>query len=166
MGGSGAREMLGPGLGEGGPTADGPQDPSPRSLTFAHGEGRSPGTGGGGFAGCGGGGGGPASRLTERTRQWLPGPWFCGAFQEERSLFSSRGGGTGGGQEGGGAGLYKGTAPASAGFFPLKGAGGALASNCRRGSAERPPPKGEARRRRLGGDSAARTRSLPRPPRT
>ena len=32
---------------------------------------------------------GPASRLRERTRQSSPGPWFCGAFQEERSLFSS-----------------------------------------------------------------------------
>lgn len=83
---------------------------------------------------------------------------------EERSLFSSRGGGPGGGPEGGGARPYKDSAPPSVGFSPLPGREAARRPIAGEELRERPPPKGEARRRLLGGDAAARARALPGTP--
>lgn len=86
-------------------------------------------------------GGGLASRLRERTRESSLPPWFCGAFQEERSLLSSRVGG----EEGGVPGLYKVNAPPSTGFFLLLGLrrpGVQLqARNCGSGRPQRQSPE-------------------------
>lgn len=110
-------------------------------------------------------GSGLASGLRERTQRSSPPPRFCGAFQAERSLFSSRGGGTGGGKEGG-IKPYKGRAPPSAGFFPLQEPEAFWCPIAGDELWERPPPKGEAGRRLVGGDSAGRTRALLHPLRT
>lgn len=110
--------------------------------------------------------GGLASGVRERTRQSSPAPCVCGAFQEERCLLSSRGGGARGGQWRGGAGPYRSTAPPSVGFFSFVGSRGPRRPIAGEEPCKRRSPKGEGWRRRLGGDRAARTRSLPRPLRT
>lgn len=126
-------EMLGPGAAG----SAGPQAPSPCSQAFARGEARSPGTGGPGLAGwrrraVGG-------RAEGANAEAVTTGGFCGAFQEERRLLSSRVGGTGGS---GRCRPYKGTAPPSAGFVPFAGAAGARAANGRRVTAAAAAPKG------------------------
>lgn len=63
-------------------------------------------------------GGGRASGLRERTRPSSPGPRFCGAFQEERSLFSSEGAAQGAGRREAAPGLIKAPRQPPPGFFP------------------------------------------------
>lgn len=76
-------------------------------------------------------GSGLASGLRERTQRSSPAPRFCGAFQAERGLFSSRGGGTGGGKEAVSSHIRAELRPLP-GFFSFTGARGVLVSNCRR----------------------------------
>lgn len=109
-------------------------------------------------------GSGLASGLRERTQRSSPAPRFCGAFQAERSLFTPEGAAQGAGR--GGIKPYKGRAPPSAGFFPLREPEASWCPIAGDELRERPPPKGEAGRRLLGGDSAARTLALPHPLRT
>lgn len=116
------------------PTGHCPQDPSPGSLTFAHGEGRSPGTGGGGFAGCSGGGRRAGERTEGANAAVVTSTLLLRRVPSGTQPTQLRRGRRRGREAGRWRWAYKGTAPASAGFFPLKGAGRALASNCRRGT--------------------------------
>lgn len=140
------------------------QAPSLWFLSFARGEGRSPGAVEGQIC---------------RARRWRAAGWRVdrgsersGRHQHPGSAVRSRGtqpiqfprGRPCGRAGGGGARPYKDTAPPSAGFFPLPGLEAARRPIAGEELWERPPPKGEARRRLLGGDGAERARAPPGTP--
>ena len=100
------------------PTGHCPQDPSPGSLTFAHGEGSSPGPGGGGFAGCGGGGRRAGERTEGANAAVVTSTLVLRRVPSGTQPTQLRRGRRRGREAGGGAGLIKAPRQPPPGFFP------------------------------------------------
>lgn len=85
-----------------------------------------------------------------RTRQSSPEPRFCGAFQDERCLLCSGEAAQGAGKREVVPGLIKAPLHPPPDFFPLQGAEGAPASNCRRGTVGEAAPERRSPEAALG----------------
>ena len=93
---------------------------------------------------------GLASGLRERTRQSSPGLWFCGAFQGERSLLSSRGGRAGAGRQEAVPRLIKAPLHPPRGFSLCRGPEAPRRPIAGEGLCESPPPERRSPEAALG----------------